>query len=402
MQVGPGQRFSFLLHTLKNPKKQTYYLQMESREFSVPTRTFAVINYGPPETDDSPPSFPPAVAPITLPPNDPYWTEYSLRPYNNPKHPDASINAQDFPTAAEVTRRVNITSHLDIPGGALVYTINGHTWTENLIQEPFLVSLYKDGGKNWPSIERALQNDGLDPVTYAFPAEMGEVIEIVVQGTGSAGGGTETHPWHAHGAHYWDLGSGEGVYDREANEARWRSSIGHPIKREYVPPRWMYFVSSLEWNWSADGWCSTTNLYAYSGKAPNGELSAWRAWRLRIDHPGVWMIHCHLLPHMVWGMNSVSTLFSFLFPLTLPSYSSLFLLTSEKQSPNLPKSLLTSDQLQAWVMGNQTEVLSLIDTPDVDGYLTFGGSVNGNEAHPPEVVEYFPLSDWEDGTVGDE
>jgi hypothetical protein len=41
--------------------------------------------------------------------------------------------------------------------------------------------------------------------------------------------------------------------------------------------------------------------------AQDGTISAWRAWRLRIDHPGVWMIHCHLLTHMVWGMQTVSS-----------------------------------------------------------------------------------------------
>ncbi|KAL5346162.1 hypothetical protein ACLOAV_009195 [Pseudogymnoascus australis] len=281
MQTAPGQRFSFLLDTLKKPKKQYYYIQLESREFGNLTRSYAVLNYGPPETEDTPPVYPPESPPIALPATDPYWLEYSLRPYNNSKFPHASINAQDFPTAEEVTRRVNITSHLHISDqGGLMYTINGYTWTENLIHEPYLVSLYKDGGSNWPDMDRAIANDGLDPITYAFPAVMGEVIEIVIQGTGSDYGGTETHPWHAHGAHVWDLGSGEGVYNQEENEAKWRSSIGHPIKRD------------------------TSNLYMYGGHAGNGTLSAWRAWRLRIDHPGVWMVHCHLLPHMVWGMNT--------------------------------------------------------------------------------------------------
>ncbi|KFY33216.1 hypothetical protein V494_07826 [Pseudogymnoascus sp. VKM F-4513 (FW-928)] len=337
MQVAPGQRFSFLFDTLEKPEKQYYHIQLESREFGNLTRSYAVLNYGPPTTDETPAVYPPASPPITLPKTDPYWLEYSLRPYNNSKHPAASKNALDFPTAEEVTRRVNITSYLHMVGdGGLEYLINGYTWTEPLVQEPYLVSLYKDGGSNWPSMERALKYDGLDPEMYAFPARIGEVIEIVVQGTGSFGSGTETHPWHAHGAHYWDLGSGEGAYNREENEARWRSSIGKPIRRD------------------------TTNLYMYGGHAANGTLSAWRAWRLRIDHPGVWMVHCHLLPHMVWGMNT------------------------------------------AWVMGNQTEVLSLIDTPDVEGYLTYGGSVVGNETHPAEVVEYFPLDDWEDGIVDNE
>jgi L-ascorbate oxidase len=284
MQVGPGQRFSFLLHTLENPEKQQYYLQLESREFGGLTRSFAIINYGPEIKDDDGPLFyPPADPPITLPETDSYWLEYSLRPYNNSAHPIASLSAQSFPTAEEVTRRVNITSHLEIKDGGLLYKMNGYTWNEGLVQEPYLVSLYKDGGSNWPSMERALENDGLDPVAHAFPALMGEVLEIVIQGTGSDGNGTETHPWHAHGAHYWDLGSGLGEYNREENEARWRSSVGHPVKRD------------------------TTNLYKYNGQAPNNTLSSWRAWRIRIDHPGVWMIHCHLLPHIVWGMNTVSS-----------------------------------------------------------------------------------------------
>lgn len=231
MQVGPGQRFSFLLHTHERPEKQHYYIQLESREFGGLTRSFAVLNYGP-ETDEDYLVYPPATPPITLPETDTNWLEYSLRPYNNTKYPLSSLSSHHFPTAAEVTRRVNITSHLLIPNGGLLYKLNGYTWNEGLVPEPYLVSLYKDGGANWPSMERALKNDGLDPVVYAFPALVGEVLEIVVQGTGSEGNGTETHPWHAHGAHYWDLGAGEGVYDREANEEKWRNSPGHPIKRE--------------------------------------------------------------------------------------------------------------------------------------------------------------------------
>lgn len=234
MYISPGQRFSFLLHTHKKPEKLRYYLQLESREFGGVTRSFAVINYVPQANNATRPIYPPSCPPVKLPPTDPYWLEYSLRPYNNSAFPNASISSLNFPRADEVTRRVNITAYLSIPNGALIYKINGYTWNEGLVPEPYLVTLYKDGGSNWPSMERALQNDGLDPVTYAFPARMGEVIEIVVQGTGSAGNGTETHPWHAHGAHYWDLGSGEGVYNAAANEARWRSSIGHPVKREYV------------------------------------------------------------------------------------------------------------------------------------------------------------------------
>lgn len=61
--------------------------------------------------------------------------------------------------------------------------------------------------------------------------------------------------------------------------------------------------------------------------------------------PGVWMLHCHVLQHMVMGMQTV------------------------------------------WVMGNETEVLKL-PRPEVEGYLTFGGDVYGNESHWASVVHY--------------
>lgn len=55
----------------------------------------------------------------------------------------------------------------------------------------------------------------------------------------------------------------------------------------------------------------------------------------------------------------------------------------------------------AWVMGNASQVLGLIDRPGVEGYLEFGGSVVGNETTSPQVVEYFALDDWQDGEAGD-
>ena len=41
-----------------------------------------------------------------------------------------------------------------------------------------------------------------------------------------------------------------------------------------------------------------------------------------------------------------------------------------------------------WVMGNETEVLDKVPRPEVEGYLTYGGNVNGNESHWPEVVHF--------------
>ena len=41
-----------------------------------------------------------------------------------------------------------------------------------------------------------------------------------------------------------------------------------------------------------------------------------------------------------------------------------------------------------WVVGNKTDLLS-VPRPLVDGYLTFGGSVMGNQTHDPEGVQFY-------------
>lgn len=224
MQIAPGQRFSVILCTKSKPNKQQYFLQLETRELGAVVRSYAVIKYGPPanSSTSTPPFYPPVTAPLTLPETDSAFLDYKLSPHHT---------SDVMPTAEEVTRRVNITFNLDTTHGFL-YRMNNYTWNEETPKEPYLVSLYKNDGEEFPSLDRALQHEGIDPVTDAFPAEIGEVLEIVVQGTGSTGGTRETHPWHAHGSHYWDLGSGDGIYNATANEEKWKNSPGKPIKRE--------------------------------------------------------------------------------------------------------------------------------------------------------------------------
>lgn len=46
------------------------------------------------------------------------------------------------------------------------------------------------------------------------------------------------------------------------------------------------------------------------------------------------------------------------------------------------------------VFGNSTEVLTKVPTPEVEGYLTYGGSVYGNESFWPTVVHFQDM--WAD------
>jgi len=40
-----------------------------------------------------------------------------------------------------------------------------------------------------------------------------------------------------------------------------------------------------------------------------------------------------------------------------------------------------------WVMGNETEILN-VPYEHIQGYLDYGGSVNGNDTHDPHVVHF--------------
>jgi L-ascorbate oxidase len=241
-------------------------MQLESRERPIITRGYAVLNYG---SKPNTPIFPPATQPFLLPNTSTSFLDYELRPLNQ-------SDVDDFPTAEEVTRRVVMKLHQRVlpgQGGQIIWLENAYSWTDKIPQEPYLVSLYKDDGVEFPSLARALDNNGVDNKTGAFPAEIGEVIEIILQNTGADFGGVDVHPWHAHGAHYYDIGSGNGTYNPEANEKKLKGTS--PVKRD------------------------TTMLYRYITATGNGTDAGWRAWRLRITEPGVWMIHCHILQHMI-------------------------------------------------------------------------------------------------------
>ncbi len=116
-----------------------------------------------------------------------------------------------------------------------------------------------------------------------------------------------------------DAGGGPGAWSAEAMERRLAGT--RPVLRD------------------------TTMLFRYQATAAASEPSGWRAWRLRVRDPGVWMIHCHWLQHMLMGMSTV------------------------------------------WVFGDAADLLAL-PPPDVAGYLVYGGDVYGNATHDPAVVHF--------------
>lgn len=286
MQIGSGQRFDILFKTkstaeLQAAGKTDFFIQFETRDRPSVFRSYGVLRYSSSNSNStstsaaSPLPSPPAT-PIFRLPNATYnWLENTLQPLHLPD--------PGFPTLAEVTRRIVINAQqlISPTTGQTIWQLNGLNWNEGLAYPvPLLVDIYLRGAAAMPDMGSAMAHRGWDPRTKSFPVVLGEVLEIVFQNTGSVAnnsGGVDAHPFHAHGDHFYDLGSGNGTYDPVAVDAARLSANYTPVKRD------------------------TTMLYRYATSTVPGAPAGWRAWRIRVTDPGVWMIHCHTLQHMVMG-----------------------------------------------------------------------------------------------------
>lgn len=277
LRIGAGQRFDVLfkaktVEELKqNGDKSTYFFQFETIGRPPPYRGYGVLRYNINAVIPLAPTTPVLDLPLDVP----GWMEYTFQPLF-PEHNHA-------PSAEEVTRRVIIDAEQKVENrtGRVVWELAHLSWFEYSLQRPVLVDIYDRRETAVPNLEAARGNYGWDPATASFPARLGEVLEIVIQNTGSQFepilGLVETHPFHAHGQHYYDIGSGPGKYDANANNARLVATGYKAVKRD------------------------TTMLLRYQGQVAPGEPGGWRAWRIRVESPGVWMIHCHNLAHMMMG-----------------------------------------------------------------------------------------------------
>lgn len=220
MQVGGGQRFSALLQTktceeLEDLGRLDFYIQTETRERTTVVTNYAILSYsdacgaegyggGGNSTASRrlPTDSYPAERPVDLPPTINGFLDYELRP----------LQANDFPSAAEVTRRVvvNVQAFED---GYVAWQDSNVSWSdlplgEHVVPEaPYLVALYLNETQYLPDWDAAVANGGVDPRFKTFPARIGEVLEIVFQNygadsrTGAQDGLIDAHPFHVHGGH---------------------------------------------------------------------------------------------------------------------------------------------------------------------------------------------------------
>lgn len=289
LAINLGQRYDVLFtakttEELADAGTSTFSIQIEPRGRANPTANYGVLRYVNTDIPAPDPLLPPAVSLLTLPTDTYNFLEPNiLRPL---------VPAVDFPTYAEVTRRLIFRENFfqyddagNVYNGAphRIYTINNRSsFTERYVHTPLLVDIYNRGEAAMPNYTAAMDNGGYDEVTGTYPVQIGEVLEIVWQGTSDITGLRTTlvpHSFHHHGQHVFHIGSGSGTYDPEAAEAA-IAARGVPIQRD------------------------TVSLHQYPGDAvigPDVDVR-WVAVRLRVEQPGPWLAHCHVLAHMNMGM----------------------------------------------------------------------------------------------------
>ncbi|KAH8423825.1 uncharacterized protein LDX57_001582 [Aspergillus melleus] len=287
IQIGSGQRYDFLLRTksadeLRRAGRSQFWIQFETRFRQQRNTFYALLVYeglgnGSNNYIDGDnhtiPSHPPAQKPLALPIHTQSWMEYTLQP----------LNDNNFPPAEQVTRQIVLRSAQLVSPSGSTWTVNNHTWTERHRREeatntsrkstshpetPYLVQIYQNHESAIPDFNNAIRHhSGRDPALNVYPARIGEIVDIILLNEPNGrSGGFDTHPWHIHGDHVYDLGSGRGTYNATENERRLKGY--RPVLRDTT----FLFRDNTTGEDVGMG-----NEYTSQG---------WRAWRLRVQNAG--------------------------------------------------------------------------------------------------------------------
>ena len=252
MQIGPGQRFDFLLTTKSSAElaklgKTQFWVQFETRARPINVTSYALLRYTTNHYSD--------------------WLEGTLLPLQDNGFPRQATR-RVYPVSARISN--NVTSF---------WTVTNRTWTETdehvgasgyytVAQDtavPYLVKIFEAGEAAIPNYSLALQSGGWNCSLNVWAARIGEVIDIVlVNEPEGVTGGFDVHPWHIHGGHVYDLGSGRGQYDPSAIDGKLQTYT--PVLRDTM---YLYRYTT------GDG----LNLEPYTHRG-------WRAWRLKVQDAG--------------------------------------------------------------------------------------------------------------------
>ncbi|KAI9256505.1 Cupredoxin, partial [Phascolomyces articulosus] len=280
LEIGPGQRFSVLIHTddMEDDDSDnvfpiaTSYRWRHRPPGGHTENGFAYLRYSKskkprsstlykpvlPEKNDELPEFPQE--------NQPDWFWRDIAPLE--EYSDFESTFLSAPADRTIKLRSTSSKQAD---GITRYLMNGRMPVER--ERPILMD-FMQGRLRADMVHQDVDGYALD--RHTFPIKIGEVVDIVLQNTKS-GRNCLIHPWHTHGHSHYMIASGPGEY----------LHTEHGDVRNYPTP--LFRDVSM----------------VYPSDAEESGGCGWSKIRIYADNPGIWAIHCHITSHMMQGKMAV-------------------------------------------------------------------------------------------------
>ncbi|CAG8726868.1 4909_t:CDS:2, partial [Ambispora leptoticha] len=260
LEIAPGQRYSVLITTNQIPSDYQITANVLIRSDKPNRVANAILSYTFPKNQ--------TIHTLTLP------TQFAL---------SQSLTTLDnynqfippLPTKSDRT--------IVIRGNQVLLINDGRQWTVNSVsfttpQSAVLLDLYS--GKRPVYTDYSNLPNGYNASIGTYPLRYKETIDLVFQNTFGPEGKCEYHPWHLHGHAFWEIVEGPGEFPFSNT-----SSFTYPNGKNSTPI-----------------YRDTTLVYPSPMFGTPSQGCGWKVVRFIADNPGVWVAHCHIVPHMLMGM----------------------------------------------------------------------------------------------------
>ncbi|KAG9293849.1 hypothetical protein G9A89_019187 [Geosiphon pyriformis] len=258
--IAPGQRYSVLVTTNQPPNDYSITANVFYRNDNPNRSGLAFLSY---EN---------AIKKVT-----------NQDPITNPWNPVLTTlkNAKPLPPLPLYSDRKII-----LRGQQVLLLKGGRQWNINAVsftepKTPILLDIYEGKRPIYTNYSLVADN-GYNSSTSTYPLRYNEKIDLVFQNTFGPEGHCEYHPWHTHGHSFWEISDGWGEFpggNFDFSITMLRNRL--PLLRD------------------------TTVIAPRPLKGTPGHGCGWKLVRFLADNPGIWIAHCHVIPHMLMGMMVV-------------------------------------------------------------------------------------------------